>query len=168
MNNAIKYILIFAFLPTTFWAQHTIKGTFTPAEDYKIAILYKVTPTVSEYVANAELNDDGSFEIALDSTVTKGMYRLVYAMPQEDYNFDIIYNAQEDIELRFNSETGVEFLSSIENTLLTSYTNSMSMVTHSIGKFFSEQSTDTLALAKIFETQRDGQRPYCSGVYKRE
>ncbi|WP_406685436.1 TlpA family protein disulfide reductase [Seonamhaeicola sp. MEBiC1930] len=160
MKHILKYILIIVFLPATVWAQHTIKGTFTPAEDYKVVILYKVTPTVSEYIANSQVNEKGSFEIKLDSTVTKGMYRLVYAIPQEDYNFDIIYNGEENVELTFNSETGVKFESSIENMLLDSYTNSMSMVTHSIGKFFSEQSTDTLALAKIFDTQRGAQTNY--------
>ncbi|WP_299548182.1 TlpA disulfide reductase family protein [Seonamhaeicola sp.] len=160
MKRALLNILILLFFPAILWAQHTIKGTFTPAEDYKVAILYRVTPTVSEYITNAEIKSDGSFEMKLDSTATKGMYRLVYAIPQEDYNFDIIYNGQEDIELTFNRETGVKFLSSVENKLLVSYTNSMSMVTHSIGKFFGSQSTDTLALSKIFETQRDTQKNY--------
>lgn len=160
MKNVLKYLLLLALVPTSLWAQHTIKGTFSPAEDYTVAILYKVTPTFSEYITNAEINRDGNFKIELDSTVTKGMYRLVYAVPQEDYNFDIIYNAEEDVELNFNSETGVTFLSSIENELLDSYTNSMSMVTHSISKFFREQSTDTLALVKIFEVQRNTQRNY--------
>ena len=160
MKQTLNPILILIFFPTILWAQHTIKGTFTPAEGYNIALLYKVTPTVSEYITNAEIKEDGSFKITLDSTATQGMYRLVYAIPQEDYNFDIIYNKQEDIELTFNSETGVKFLSSIENKFLASYTNSMSMITHSIGKFFSEQSNDTLALAKIFQTQKDTQKSY--------
>lgn len=160
MKRALKHIIISMLLPTVIFAQHTIKGTFSPAEDYNVALLYKVTPTVSEYITNAEVNEDGSFIIQLDSTVTQGMYRLVYAIPQEDYNFDIIYNGKEDVELTFNSETGAKFLTSLENKLLASYTNSMSMVTHSIGKFFSEQSTDTLALAKIFETQIDTQKNY--------
>ena len=43
------------------------------------------------------------------------MYRIVYAAPQEDYNFDIIYNGKEDVEFTFNSETGVHFLKSSEN-----------------------------------------------------
>lgn len=160
MKQVLKHILFLIFLPTVLWAQHTIKGTFTPAEDYNVVLLYKVTPTVSEYITNAEIDAEGYFEIELDSTATKGMYRLVYAIPQEDYNFDVIYNSTEDIELSFNSETGVKFLSSLENSLLTSYTNSMYMITHSIGKFFSEQSTDTLTLKKIFETQKNTQKNY--------
>jgi hypothetical protein len=89
-------------------AQHTIKGTFSPAEDYNFALLYKVTPTISEYVSNAEIQEDGTFQFQLDSTHTKGMYRLVYAVPQEDYNFDIIYNAQEDIAGTSGSGTFVK------------------------------------------------------------
>lgn len=153
----LKQIVALVFLiPTMFWGQHTIKGTFSPPEDYNIALLYKVTPTVSEYVTNGEIKD-GKLELKLDSTVTKGMYRIVYAIPQEDYNFDVIYNGKENIELSFNSETGVEFQSSSENKLLASYTNSMSMITHSIGKFYRENSADTLSLKSIFKTQKEAQ-----------
>ncbi|NNC49570.1 MAG: TlpA family protein disulfide reductase [Flaviramulus sp.] len=157
----MKRIFIFAFLmPTFIIAQQSIKGVFTPAEDYNVAILYKVNPTVSKYVANSEINKDGSFEFKLDSTATKGMYRLVYALPQEDYNFDIIYNGKENIELLFNAETGVNFIKSVENKLLSSYTNSMSMVTQSIGSYFSKRSKDTLALRTIFKIQRETQTSF--------
>jgi len=141
-------------------AQHTIKGTFSPAEDYNFALLYKVNPTISDYVSNAEILEDGSFEFKLDSTQTTGMYRLVYAVPQEDYNFDIIYNGKEDIELTFNSETGVEFKTSVENKLLASYTNSMSMITQSIGNYFGQESEDSTALKTIFKTQRETQENF--------
>tara|TARA_R110002126_G_scaffold6240_2_gene32869 strand:- start:4077 stop:5417 length:1341 start_codon:yes stop_codon:yes gene_type:complete len=157
----VKHILfLIALLPSILLAQNTIKGTFSPAKDYNFALLYKVTPTISDYVSNAELQEDGSFEFKLDSTNTKGMYRLVYAVPQEDYNFDIIYDGKEDIELTFNSETGVEFKKSTENKLLASYTNSMSMVTQSIGNYFSQESEDTTALKTIFKTQRETQENF--------
>jgi thiol-disulfide isomerase/thioredoxin len=154
----MKHFLIIALLcPYLLLAQHTIKGVFSPAKDYNIALLYKVTPDISDYVSNAEIQKDGSFEFQLDSTATKGMYRLVYAVPQEDFNFDIIYNGKEDIELTFNSETGVTFKKSSENKLLASYTNSMSMVTQSIGNYFGQQSNDTTALKEIFKTQKNTQ-----------
>ncbi|MCF7566921.1 TlpA family protein disulfide reductase [Sabulilitoribacter arenilitoris] len=156
----LKQIVALAvLLPSIFFGQHTIKGTFSPAEDYNIALLYKVTPTLSEYVTNAEIKE-GILELKLDSTVTKGMYRIVYAVPQEDYNFDIIYNGKEDVEFTFNSETGVDFLASAENKLLASYTNSMSIITHSIGNFYREKSEDTLALKSIFKTQHEAQSNY--------
>tara|TARA_R110000868_G_scaffold257374_5_gene514507 strand:- start:1681 stop:3009 length:1329 start_codon:yes stop_codon:yes gene_type:complete len=152
-----RLLFILVLLPSILLAQHTIKGKFSPAKDYNVALLYKVTPTLSEYISNSEVSKDGSFQFQLDSTATKGMYRVVYAVPQEDYNFDIIYNKKEDIELKFNAETGVEFLTSSENKLITSYTNSMSMVTQSIGNYFRQQSKDTTALKAIFKTQRETQ-----------
>lgn len=155
-----RFLALVILLPSVLIAQHTIKGRFTPAQDYKFVLLYKVTPQVSSYVNNAQIDEKGAFEFQLDSTITKGIYKLVYAIPQEDYNFDVIYNAKEDIELEFNSETGVTFQSSIENTLLASYNNSMSMVTNSIGKFFREKAKDTLALSAIFKTQRETQTNY--------
>lgn len=154
-----RIVALAVLLPNIFFGQHTIKGTFSPAEDYNIALLYKVTPTVSEYVTNSEIKD-GILELKLDSAATKGMYRIVYAIPQEDYNFDIIYNGKENIEFTFNSETGVEFLASAENKLLASYKNSMSMITHSIGNFYREESKDTIALKSIFNTQREAQSSF--------
>ncbi|KJD31906.1 redoxin [Tamlana sedimentorum] len=152
-----RILFITLFLPAILLAQHSIKGVFSPADEFRATILYKVTPTVSKYVASRELEKDGSFEIKLDSTVTKGMYRLVYAIPQEDYNFDIIYNGKEDIELTFNSETGVTFVKSVENKLLASYTNSMSMITQSLSNYYGSHSKDTLALKAIFKTQKETQ-----------
>ncbi len=154
-------IIVLAFLvPSIILAQHKIKGTFSPAKDYNVALLYKVTPTISEYVTNSDITEKGVFEFKLDSTAKMGMYRVVYAIPQEDYNFDVIYNGKENIELTFNSETGVKFIKSSENKLLESYTNSMSMITHSIGKFYREESEDSLALMSIFKTQKEAQTSF--------
>ncbi len=146
--------------PMLIMAQHTIKGTFSPASDYQFAILYKVLPTTSMYIANTQIDEQGNFKFQLDSTITKGMYRLVYAVPQTEFNFDIIYNGKEDVSLTYNAETGVDFKKSVENTLVNSYTTSMSMVSQSVGNFYHQQSTDTLALAAIFKTQRETQVEY--------
>jgi len=83
-------------------SQHTIKGTFSPAKNYEWAILYKVTPTTSIYVENTTLDEEGNFTFKMDSTITAGIYRIVYALPQEEFNFDLIYNGKEDIELTFH------------------------------------------------------------------
>ncbi len=155
-----RLFFLTVLLPSILIAQHTINGKFSPAKDYNVALLYKVTPTLSEYIANTEVKEDGSFQFQLDSKATKGMYRVVYAVPQEDYNFDVIYNAKEDIELTFNSETGVTFQNSIENKLLASYTDSMSMVTQSIGNYFRQESQDTLALNAIFKAQAETQSSF--------
>lgn len=152
-----KLFFLFVLFPSVLLAQHTIKGVFSPANNYNVALLYRVTPTLSEYVTNTKFKPDGSFEFKLDSTAKKGVYRLVYAIPQEDYNFDIIYSTKEDIQLTFNSETGVKFEKSFENKLLESYTSSMSKVTQSIANYYRSQSKDTLALQAIFKTQKETQ-----------
>ncbi|WP_242203473.1 TlpA family protein disulfide reductase [Aestuariivivens insulae] len=155
-----RLAVILLLLPSLLLAQHTISGIFSPAEDYNVVLLYKSTPTVSEYISSAEIEEDGGFQFELDSTVTKGMYKIVYAIPQEDYNFDVIYNAKEDIELTFNSETGVTFEKSFENKLLASYTNSMAMVTQSLGNYYNQQLKDTTALKAIFKTQKETQENF--------
>lgn len=154
-----KLIFIFAFLPTVLLAQHSIKGTFSPAEEYNYAILYKVTPNSNIYISNAEIKN-GEFNFELDSTVTKGMYRMVYALPQDEYNFDIIYSAEEDVVLNFDQEIGVNYTKSTENMLISSYTENMAVISQSIGEYFRVGSKDTLALSNIFKTQSQVQNEF--------
>ncbi|MFI0429833.1 TlpA family protein disulfide reductase [Mariniflexile sp. HMF6888] len=155
-----KLVALLMLLPSILLAQHTIKGVFSPAKDYEVVLLYKVTPTVSDYITNANVQKDGSFQFKLDASAPAGIYRVVYAVPQEDFNFDVIYNGKEDVTLTFNSETGISFKSSIENKLLASYTSSMSAITQSISNYFREDSKDTLALKAIFKKQRETQIQY--------
>ncbi len=157
----LKNLLAFFLLTTTICVgQNSIKGTFTPAEDYKFVILYKVTPTTSIYTTNSQIEEDGKFEFKLDSTATKGIYRVVYALPQEEHNFDFIYDGKEDIELDFNTETGVAFKTSSENKLYESYLQSMALVSNTIGNFYKQESTDEKALIEIFEAQKDTQKEF--------
>ena len=154
----LKRIIFSVFLlPSFLFSQHTIKGTFTNAEAYKYALLYKILPVSNEYVANSEIKKDGSFELQLDSTASAGMYKIVYAIPKAEYNFDIIYNAEEDIELTFDAQKGVSYQASNENKLMMGYTSSMSLISKSITNFYGQQSKDTLALMSIFKTQQDTQ-----------
>lgn len=155
-----KLVALLMLLPSILLAQHSIKGVFSPAKDYEVVLLYKVTPTVSDYITNANVQKDGSFQFKLDASASAGIYRVVYAVPQEDFNFDVIYNGKEDVTLTFNSETGISFKSSIENKLLASYTSSMSAITQSISNYFREDRKDTLALKAIFKKQRETQIRY--------
>lgn len=158
MLQKIGALLI--LLPNFLLAQHTIKGVFSPANNYKVVLLYKVTPTISEYIANADIEKNGRFQFQLEASVAPGMYRLVYAVPQEDYNFDVIYNGKEDIELHFNAETGVIFKSSVENKLLASYTSSMAAITERINTYFRGGKKDSLAIKAIYKIQRETQARY--------
>jgi len=131
-----KILFLFTILPTFLVAQNTIKGTFTPADQFKFAFLYQVTADTSIFVDNADIAADGSFVFNLKKTQAPGTYRIVYAQPQDQYNFDFLYN-NEDIELTFDLEKGLEFVSSEENKLWISYNNSMSMIGQSLNAFYS-------------------------------
>ncbi|WAC00817.1 hypothetical protein N7U66_11050 [Lacinutrix neustonica] len=39
-----KSLFLFTILPVMLFAQHTVKGTFSPAEQFTFAFLYRVTP----------------------------------------------------------------------------------------------------------------------------
>ncbi|MBU2938268.1 TlpA family protein disulfide reductase [Lacinutrix sp. C3R15] len=155
-----KLLFLLALLPNLLLAQHTIKGTFSPAEDYKFAILYKVTPTTSIYVNNAEIDSIGNFEFKLDTTVNKGMYRIVYALPQDEYNFDFIYNAKEDIALTFNVNEGAKYTKSQENKMLNAYTKSLQEASKSINAYYASNNQNSTEFNKVFNVLAQTQNEF--------
>lgn len=139
------------------FSQHSVQGKFSPAKNFTYAILYKSTPTSLDYLNRGKVEKDGSFKIELDSTITAGMYKIVYGLPQEDHNFDFIYDGKEDVILNFSLETGLEFKESVENKLWASYTKSMELVNMTISNYYSQRSTDKKAFRDIFKTLKDTQ-----------
>ncbi len=160
MTMTRKLLFLFAFMPSALLAQHTIKGTFTPPEEFNFAFLYKVTAETSMYVNNANVKEDGSFEIKLDSTVEAGTYRIVYAQPQDQYNFDVLYDGKEDIVLEFDLEKGLNFTTSNQNKLLASYNKSMSMVGSSINNYYSKNVKDEEGFKSVFKILDDTQKEF--------
>ena len=155
-----KYILLIALLPLSLWSQHEINGTFSPAEEFTYAFLYHATPIGPNYLDRAKLETDGSFKIPLDSTAKPGIYKIVYALPPEENNFDFIYNGKEDISLSFSLDEGLEFTVSNENKLWSSYTKSMELVNMTISNFYTKESTDRVAFNEIFKTLKDTQNAF--------
>jgi len=152
-----RLFFLFALVPHVFFGQHSIKGVFSPAEDFSALILYKLTPTKNVYLENTRLNKDGSFEFPLNTEYTPGIYRIVYALPENEHNFDIIYNGKEDITLTFSFKNNVEFQTSSENKLMASYIHSMSMIQQSLNNYFGQKSKDKEALKAILKTQQEAQ-----------
>ncbi|WP_026754681.1 TlpA disulfide reductase family protein [Sediminibacter sp. Hel_I_10] len=157
----MKRVLLFLFfLPALMIAQNSISGVFSPVEDYTYALLYKATPTGTEFMEQAKLAGDGSFSIALDSSITAGIYKIVYATPPERFNFDLIYNGKESIAFTFNETQGLEISESKENKLWQSYLHSIDMVNRTISNFYTQESTDKAALKSIFKTAKDTQTAF--------
>lgn len=154
-----KTLFILLFLPSFLFAQHTIKATFSPAKDFKWAILYKNTPTGTRYIAQGKI-ENGNLTFSLDSLAEKGVYKLVYAAPQAEYNFDIIYNTEEDIELTFNTNDGAIFQKSSENILLNNYLNDFIEIGKKIETAYSQSTIDKNSIIKLYHQQAETQKNY--------
>ena len=154
-----KSLFILFILPVLAFSQHSISGTFSPAKDFKIAILYKVTPTQLVYENHSAVDSLGNYHITIKDQAEKGMYKVVYAMPQEEYNFDVIYN-NEDIEVNFQTEKGTTFITSEENKLWQSYNKSMRLVNESLNNFFKSKSKTEANFLKLIKVQKQTQTEY--------
>jgi len=155
-----KIFIILLFLPLTVLSQHYIKGVFSPANEFSYAFLYHATPNGSNYVNQSPVDSDGRFKIQLDSTAPAGIYKIVYGLPPEINNFDLIYNGKEDVAVNFDLKSGLTFTVSNENQLWSSYNKSMDLINSTISKFYAEKSSDKKAFKEIFKTLKDTQEGY--------
>lgn len=156
----VKKIIFLVLAATTLLqAQHTITGTFAPPEKYKWAILYKMSPTRPIYISQGKINE-GKIAFTLDSTQTKGIYKIVYDIPQEEFNFDLIYDGKEDINFTFDKTNGVTFSQSSQNNLLNEYITSMSAVGKDIGAFYVNNLDDKKQLESLFKKQQKTQETF--------
>lgn len=157
----MKCVLLSLLLTPIFGvAQNTISGNFSPAKDYTFAFLYYATPNGAVYVNRAELDSSGNFKISMEENSKTGIYKIVYAIPPEENNFDIIYNGKEDVEFNFSLDKGVNFVESSENKLWNSYLNSMDVVNQTISNFYGKGGDDKAAFNSIFETLKTTQKSY--------
>lgn len=122
-------------------AQHTISGTFSPAKDYTWLIAYRLKSGAQAYAADTAIKN-GKFTLTLPTDALPGTYRLVYAVPQEEFNFDVIYNGKEDIVLNFSTDNGVGFTASKENILLHTYLNELGRIEQEIIEYYNSKNTN--------------------------
>lgn len=146
MKNSL--IVIVLFVLTTLHAQHSISGTFSPPEDYTWLIAYHLKPGTQVYVADTAIKD-GRFEMEIPENSPSGIYRLVYAVPQEEYNFDLIYTGKEDIELNFEINKGAVFSTSNENILFSTYFKELQKAEQSLIAYYTNESGDKKEFEKI-------------------
>ncbi|WP_299126719.1 thioredoxin-like domain-containing protein [uncultured Winogradskyella sp.] len=156
----MKHVFSLLLLLPLLCISQSVKGTFSPAEDFSYAFLYQATPEGAKYVNRGQLNSEGHFEISLDSTITPGIYKIVYAVPPEENNFDFIYDGKESIAFNFSYDKGVEFTESEENKLWSSYLKSMDMVNQTISNFYTKDKDDKDGFNSIFKVAKDTQLAY--------
>ncbi len=140
-------------------AQHSISGNFTPAKDFKWLIAYELTPGSQRYVADTAVKD-GYFKLDLPANAVKGMYRLVYAIPQDEFYIDVIYNGEETINFNFNFEEGVSFTSSKENITFNSYFSTIGALENKLIEFYQSGNTSKKDYVAIIEKLRSTQEGF--------
>ena len=154
----IKKILLTLLILPMFMQAQTISGTFAPAENYKWFIIYKLEPTRQKYIGNGKFSD-GKMEYTFSPSAEKGMYRLVYGLPQESENFDFIYDGNEDIVFSFD-EGMVAFTSSKENQLYASYFSSVNTIKSQINTFYQNGEADEKIFMDIFKALEKTQNTF--------
>lgn len=157
MNKSLAILLF--LICFSLEAQITISGTFSPAEEYTWIIAYRLKPGTQVYVADTAIQD-GAFSLKMPENAEPGTYRLVYAVPQEEYNFDLIYNGKEDIVLSFSQETGLSITSSEENTLLTDYFNQSKAIQENIISFYTQGNSNAKKFNSLIEEQKSIQKSF--------
>jgi len=143
-------VTILTFIALQVGAQNTISGTFSPAEDYTWLIAYSLKPGTQTYVADTAIKN-GVFTLNLPENAEAGTYRLVYAVPQEEFNFDVVYNGKEDIVLVFDGVNGLSFTQSEENILMHTYLTTLAQIEREIIEFYTSQKTDTIIFKALSE-----------------
>jgi thiol-disulfide isomerase/thioredoxin len=146
MKNDIFILLL--FFTVTLYTQRTISGTFSPPEDYTWLIAYHLKPGTQVYVADTAIID-GKFELTIPENSPLGIYRLAYAVPQEEFNFDIIYTGKEDINFNFDTSSGITFTKSNENILFRTYFNEIQEAERQLISFYTNGSSDMEEFKKI-------------------
>lgn len=160
---AKKLLFLFLLAPIITLAQHTLTGNFIPKEAFNWAIMYEIQGTKVQYAKDGKVSD-GVFTVALDSTVSKGMYRIVYGLPQEVKNFDFIYNGQENVEFTFSEEEGINFSNSVENKKWQFYQSEMRKIQEKIDTVLSGTPESHEKVAPLLEWQKEVQASYEKGT----
>ncbi|MRI00772.1 redoxin domain-containing protein [Kriegella sp. EG-1] len=123
-------------------SQRTISGMFSPADDYSWIIAYRLTPGSQVYVADTKIKK-GEFILEMPNNAIPGTYRLVYAVPQDQFYIDVLYSGNEDIEFNFKSGKEVAFITSVENILFSTYFNEIMNFEKEIVAYFSSNNKNT-------------------------
>lgn len=155
-----KILFVILLLPVFSLAQQTIEGHFSPAESFSFVLLYHVTPTGTNYINQAKTDENGYWTFSLDTDAKKGLYKVVYAVPIEENNFDIFYNGNEDISLTFDIASGLSFKTSKENKTWQIYTDSISKINGQISNYYMSQKTNKSEITSIFKTLKATQNHY--------
>lgn len=157
IKNPILLLALCLFLQLG--AQQNISGKLSPATDFKWLIAYKSNPTSQSYIADTEIKN-GDFILKVPANAPTGVYRMVYAVPQDEFYFDLIYNGKEDIKLTFDLQKGINFTASQENVVFQNYFKEIGTIESEIEKLYDQEIIDPQIEADLFKRLQKVQEDY--------
>lgn len=140
-------------------AQGSISGNFSPSKDFKWLIAYELTPGGEKYIADTAV-EDGSFTIQMPVTAQAGMYRLVYAVPQDEFYIDVIYDKKEHVKFNFNLQEGITITNSEENKWYNEYFTKIGTAQDNLMDFYESGSSSKEAYASLILQLKNLQKSY--------
>ncbi len=140
-------------------AQGSISGNFAPQKNFKWLIAYELTPGGENYVTDTAVKD-GHFSFKMPVSAQPGLYRLVYAVPQDQYFIDLIYNKKEDIQFNFNLAEGITITNSEENKWFNAYFDAIHDAENKLNKFYESGSSSKDAFMEIINAMEAIQNTY--------
>ena len=138
-----QFFYFSVILPILGFSQHQLKGVFSPANEFKATMLYHLSEGNATYMSYGTVNPQGELQIELEASAPSGIYKLVYALPQADHNFEFIYDANHDVVFNFNIDSGVEFINSKENQLFQTYTQAINNAQKELLQMYAKPSMDS-------------------------
>lgn len=158
MKNRFIFLLalLYGFTGT---AQNSISGNFTPATEFTWLIAYELTPGSQRYIADTAIKE-GYFKLELPENASAGMYRLVYAVPQEEFYIDVIYSGKENIEFNYDLEDGPRFISSAENRTYYNYLEELRPLEQELLDFYAAGNTSPKEFKELTERVSRTQQKY--------
>ncbi|ASV29797.1 TlpA disulfide reductase family protein [Maribacter cobaltidurans] len=151
------FIALFFTLGTQ--SQHTVSGNFSPANSFRYLMVYHLETNGIQYVTDTGVKD-GQFSFTLPNSVSPGIYRLVYAVPQDKYFIDIIYNCEEDIVFNFDLDSGLQIVSSEENTLYRDYFSKIDSAKDRLMDFYSKEKSNEQEYMSLVNNLKNIQEEY--------
>ncbi|WP_419213534.1 TlpA family protein disulfide reductase [Maribacter sp. X9] len=155
-----SFLIVYIFLITiVLQAQGSISGNFAPPKDFKWLIAYELTPGGERYVADTTIKD-GSFAIQMPVTAQAGMYRLVYAVPQDEFYIDIIYDKKEHVKFNFNIQEGLTITNSEENKWFHEYFTKIDAAQEKLMEFYENDGSAGKQYTSLIQELKDIQKHY--------
>jgi thiol-disulfide isomerase/thioredoxin len=155
----VLYIYYILFISIGLNAQGSISGNFSPAKDFKWLIAYELTPGGEKYAADTAVKE-GSFSLEMPVNAQPGMYRLVYAVPQNEFYIDVIYDKKEQVKFNFNIQDGLTITNSEENKWFNQYFSEITTAQDRLMEYYEKGSESKKVFTEIIKKLKTIQKSY--------